>query len=148
MGRRATDRSQRFVAVGGGAGAVAFVLQDAGDQFADVRLIIDDQDIGRHDQTVALCGSAGFGGGRDRLRRKAQLHPGAARARNHLRGVPQLETPAVLFENASDDGEPEPGALVARRHVGFEQPRAVLLRQADAIVDHVDDRRPCRRAAR
>ena len=45
----------------------------------------------------------------------------------------------MLFENAADDGEPEPGALFARRHVGLEQPGAVLLGQADAVVDHVDD---------
>ena len=32
------------------------------------------------------------------------------------------------------------------RHVGFEQPRAVLLRQADAIVDDLDDDALVRRA--
>ena len=45
----------------------------------------------------------------------------------------------MLLENAADDGEAEAGALLARRHIGLEQARAVFLRQADAVVDHVDD---------
>ena len=45
----------------------------------------------------------------------------------------------MLFENAADDGKSETGALLAGRHVRFEEPRAVLFRQADAVIDDVDD---------
>ena len=45
----------------------------------------------------------------------------------------------MLLEDAADDGEAEAGALLARRDIGLEQPAAVLLRQSDAVVDHVDD---------
>src|SRR5204862_5374025 len=37
-----------------GARVVAFVLQDARHQFADVGLIVDDQDVGRHDYLLAI----------------------------------------------------------------------------------------------
>ena len=47
---------------------------------------------------------------------------------------------AVFLDDAADDGEPEAGALLARGHVGLEQPVAVFLRQADAVVDDVDRR--------
>ena len=47
-----------------------------------------------------------------------------------------------------DDGEAEAGALLARRHIGLEQPAAVLRRQAHAVVDHVDDDRRRPRASR
>jgi hypothetical protein len=39
---------KRLVAVAGHAAAMALVLQNAGDQLADIRLIVDDQDIGCH----------------------------------------------------------------------------------------------------
>ena len=86
-------------------------------------------DFGRFGLGVA--GSA-FGG-------EAQPHPGAALAGLLLRRIAQLDPAAVLFEDAADDGEAEAGALLAGRHVGLEQPVAVFLRQADAVVDHVDD---------
>ena len=75
----------------------------------------------------------------DRLGRKAQLHPRAACAGNLFRGVAQLDMAAMLFEDAADDGEPEPGALFTRGHVRLEQARAVLLGQSDAVVDDIDD---------
>ena len=62
-----------------------------------------------------------------------------ARTGNLLRCVAQFEAPAVLFQDAADDGEPKAGALLARRDIGLEQTGAVFLRQADAVVDHVDD---------
>ena len=157
IGPARDDGAERLVAVARGAGAVALVLQDARDQIADIRFVVDDQDIGCHDLTVAriyigysaaVRGSTAGCGGRKRLRDEAQLHPGAARARNLLGRVAQLEAAAMFFENAADDGEAEAGALLARRHIGLEQARAVFLRQADAVVDHVDDDCPCRRAAR
>src|SRR5215469_16601072 len=51
----ARDHSgERLVAVAGGAGAMALVLQNARDQLAYIRLIVDDQDIGCHALPVAL----------------------------------------------------------------------------------------------
>src|SRR5688500_9040039 len=44
----------------------------------------------------------------------------------------------MFFENAADDGEAKAGAFLARRHIRLEQPVAVLLRQAGAVVDDVD----------
>ena len=50
----------------------------------------------------------------------------------------QLDAAAVLFQNFPDDRETEAGALLARRHIGLEQARAVFHRQTDAVVDDVD----------
>src|SRR5690242_12544193 len=47
-------RGKRLVAVASRAGAMALVLQNARNQFADVRLIVDDQDVGCHAVIVAL----------------------------------------------------------------------------------------------
>ena len=47
------DRRESVVAVARGARAMAFVLQDARDQFADIGFVIDDQDIGCHGLTIA-----------------------------------------------------------------------------------------------
>src|SRR5579863_2745111 len=80
----------------------------------------------------------GRGGGRG-LRGEAELHPGAARARDLFRSVAQFEAPAVLFENSPDNGETQAGALLSRGDIRLKQPRAVLFRQTDAIVDDVDN---------
>src|SRR5262249_61565502 len=45
----------------------------------------------------------------------------------------------MVLENASDDREAEAGALLACRDVRLEQAAAVLLGQADSVIDHVDD---------
>ena len=45
---------QRVVAVARRAGAVAFVLEDARDQLADISLVVDDEDIGCHLSRPAL----------------------------------------------------------------------------------------------
>ena len=52
-----------------------------------------------------------------------------------------VRSPAVLLHDLCDDREAEAGALLARRHVGLEQPLAVFLRQADAVVHDIDDDR-------
>src|SRR6185312_1323720 len=70
---------------------------------------------------------------------KAHAHPGAALAGNFIGGDAQLDRAAVLLDDAADDREPKPGALLARGHVRLEQTAAVFLRQADAVVDDVDD---------
>src|SRR5665213_3376733 len=45
---------------------------------------------------------------------------------------------AVVLQDPADDGEAKTGALLARRHVRFEQPGPAHLRQADPVVDDVD----------
>src|SRR5579863_5146657 len=78
-------------------------------------------------------------GGGSRLRGETELHPGAARTRDLFRSIAQLKAPAVLFENSPDDGETQAGALLTGGDIRLKQPRAVLFRQADAIVDDVDN---------
>src|SRR5712692_1135737 len=53
------ERGERLVAVARGARLVALVLQDTRDQLADVRFIIDDEDIGRHFYALAVFGVFG-----------------------------------------------------------------------------------------
>src|SRR5690606_22878784 len=54
------------------------------------------------------------------------------------RRVVKLQPAAMVLDNLLDDGKAEAGALLARGHVGFEQPLAVLAWQALAVVDHLD----------
>ena len=42
------DGSECIVAVARGARVVALVLQDAGDQLADICFVVNDEDVGRH----------------------------------------------------------------------------------------------------
>src|SRR5262249_49165946 len=54
----------------------------------------------------------------------------------------------VFLENLADDREPQSGAFLARRHIGFHQAIAIFLRQPNAVIDDVDDDRltlACRR---
>ena len=74
----------------------------------------------------------------DALGREAQPHPCAAPAGGDLGRIEQLHAAAVLLQNAPDNGETKAGALLARRDIGLEQPVAIFLRQAGAVVDHVD----------
>src|ERR1035437_5929125 len=70
---------------------------------------------------------------------KLHAHPGAALPRNLFGGIAQLDATAMILDEAPDDGEPQSGALFARGDIGLEQPAAVFLRQADAVIDDVDD---------
>src|SRR5882724_5465694 len=54
--------------------------------------------------------------------------------------IEQRDGPAVLFHDLSDNSEAEARALLSGRHVGLEQPLAVLRRKTLAVVLHVDDR--------
>src|SRR6478672_12960991 len=65
-------------------------------------------------------------------------HPGSSLARDFLGGITQFDRAPVLLYNAADDGKPEARALLAGRDIGLEQPAAVLLWQADAVVDDID----------
>jgi len=48
IGPARNDSGQRFVAVTRRARTVSLVLQDARDQFADIRFVVNDQDVGCH----------------------------------------------------------------------------------------------------
>ncbi len=48
------DFAKRGIAVGGGARAVPFVGEDAGDQFSDVGFVVNDQNVGRHVSRLSL----------------------------------------------------------------------------------------------
>src|SRR4249919_751165 len=65
-------------------------------------------------------------------------HPGSPLARDFLGGITQFDRAAVLLNNASHDGKPEPSTLLAGRDIGLEQPAAIFLWQADAVVDDVN----------
>ena len=73
-------------------------------------------------------------GRRKRSRIQAPRWPGIL-----LRRIAELDAAAVLLEDLADDREAEAGALLAGGDIGLEQPAAVFLRQADAVVDDVDD---------
>src|SRR5690606_4025807 len=51
--------------------------------------------------------------------------------------VVQFKSPTMVFHDLLDDREAEAGPFFAGRHIGLEQPLAVLARQALAIVDNV-----------
>ena len=52
--------------------------------------------------------------------------------------VVQFETAAMVLHDLLDDSEAKPGPLLARRHIGLEQPLAIFARQPLAVVDNVD----------
>src|SRR5712691_10392757 len=72
-------------------------------------------------------------------RGEAQPCPRAAAGEHARRQIVEIDAAAVVLEDAADDGEPEPGPLLAGGDVGLEQPIAILLGQADAVVEHVDE---------
>ncbi len=75
------------------------------------------------------------GGGYSRSR-----HPQPdERAPGRVRVVEKFDAAAVLLHDLADDGETEAGPAFAGRHVGLEQPVAVLGREALAVVSHADD---------
>src|SRR5581483_799230 len=96
---------------------------------------------------AARCG----GGGRCRLparrlalggaaHRQRDADQGAVAAPGPGRGVLQRQGAAVLLDTLLHDGEAEASALplTLGRHIGLEQPHAVLLGQARAVVDYLD----------
>src|SRR5450830_56940 len=70
---------------------------------------------------------------------KLHPHPGAALPRDPVGGIAQLNAAAMILDNSSDDGETQPRALFARGDIRLEQPAAIFLRQADSVVDDIDD---------
>ena len=151
-GRRASIAASASSRIAGRARAVALVLEDAGHELADVGLVVDDQDIGAHARPP-LRRSRGSGSPAllARCRHRVAGNHMRARARRARAGcVEQLDAAAMLLHDLADDREAEAGAPLARRHVGLEQPLAVLAREALAVVGDVDhdDRRPRARRRR
>src|SRR5215470_16693438 len=60
------------------------------------------------------------------------------RARPRSRRVVQLNQPAMVLDDARNDGEAEARALGARRHVRFDEAMSILLREAQPVVDHFE----------
>ena len=156
------DGLQRLVGVAGRAGRVALVLEDARDEIADVGLVVDDQDVRWHRHRslrfVIRSGGLLLGACRDRrhavgcgvgdrsaLRRadagKRHAHERAARAARAPGGASSsVRRPPCCSMIFWTMARPRPVPFAALgRHVGLEQARAVLLRQAEAVVDHLDD---------
>ncbi len=104
------DGGERVVAVARGACAIALVLQNTGDQIADIGLIVDDQNFTGHiethlssllsDQLFSGRGRLGLAGGGE-----LHAHPGAALSGNFVGGVAQLDAAAMVFDDSPDDGE-------------------------------------------
>ena len=55
------DRFERRIAVGRGADRIAFVLEHAADELADVGFIVDDQNFKRHQSSSSLAASSSVG---------------------------------------------------------------------------------------
>src|SRR5450759_4050963 len=75
---------------------------------------------------------------RGRRRRTARA-PRRPFDRGFVGGVTQLDASAMILDNAADDGEPKSGALLARRDIRLEQTAAIFLRQADPVIDDIND---------
>src|SRR5262245_29718677 len=52
-----------------------------------------------------------------------------------FRCIGERQRPAMLLGNSLHDRKPEPRPVVARGHVGFDQPLAVLRGQTAAVID-------------
>ncbi len=144
------DGAQGLVAVAGRGVRMTLVLENPGDQLANIGLVVDDQDVCSHLKLLRsirlrpggpwAC-SVGEWVVRARRRgaagkRQSDAHQGAVLASGCGRRVLEGERAAVLLGDLLHNGKAETRALVALgRDVGLEQPGAVLLRQADAVVD-------------
>ena len=84
------------------------------------------------------CGFFGAGGIDFARGGKTDAHPGATLAGDFLGGVAQFDAAAMLLHDAPDDGKTESRALFPGRDIRLEQPAAICLRQADAVIDDVD----------
>src|SRR5689334_11952850 len=110
-GPPARDMRKRIVAVACRSCDVAFVLQNAGNELPDVCLVVHNEDIVRHGSCVGykLRDSSFFcrlwRGGGCALGRKRQTHPRTPLAGNLVCSVGELDAPAMVLENAADDGE-------------------------------------------
>ena len=109
------------------------------DELADVGLVVDDQNVGAHAPALRRSPAAAKSAARS-------CFAAGLRAENHMRTSPPR--PAGLSRSSMpppcssrilrDDREAEPGAALARRHVGLEQALAALGREALAVVGDLD----------
>ena len=133
------DGGQGLVGRSGRARAVAFVLQDAGHEFANVDFVVDDENVSAH--RLAL---------RESFRLEAADASSAATCfvfGIHMRTCPPR--PAGLSTSSMPPpwssrilltiGKPRPGAALAGRHVGLQKPLPALDRKALAVVGDGDD---------
>ena len=120
------DRRDRLVGIARQPRPVALVLEDAGDEFADVVFVVDDQNVSSHQDEPILSFSAGAAMAFVAAQRQPHQHSGAPPAVGARQPVEKIDAAAVVLEDLDDDRQAEPGALGARRHVGLDQPVAVL----------------------
>ena len=129
------DRRDRLVGIARDARAVALVLQDAGDEFADVVFVVDDENVSGHQDDPILSFS--------RLR-PVVLRDGASGSRHQDFGaaaaigarqpVEQFDAAAMVLEDLDDDRQTEAGAFGARRHIGLNEAMPVFARKSFAVV--------------
>ena len=107
---------------------MAFVGENARDEFANVVFVVDDQDIGGHQDDLSSYHGGAFSGGRRRGRRRRRSADGnlistCAPRPPSARGqaVEQLDVAVMILEDLDDDRQAEAGAFGARRHVGLDQ---------------------------
>ena len=118
------DRGERLVGIARQPGAVALVVENAGDEFANVVLVVDDQNIGGHRFNSRL-----EDGGRRRCEAtRAESHHDlrAVAAVGAFEAVEQLDVAVMILEDLDHDRQAEAGALGAGRHIGFRQLVAIL----------------------
>ena len=155
------DFRQRRIAVARGPGGKTLVVENARNQIANIRFVIDNQNVICHglrlscqlpvaasifvSMLVASAGSVGFGCrwfcfaaccfasafGAWPEMAKRSRIQAPRCARPDVGGIVEFDPAAMVFQHPADDRQPEAGALFARRHIGLEQTRPAHLRQAD-----------------
>src|SRR3954451_9197598 len=88
--------------------------------------------------SVFSCSGFAAGGVACLPHRQDYRNHGAAPFEEIGRSVVQFEHAAMVLDDLLDDRQAKAGALFARRHIGLEQPLAILARQTLAIVDDID----------
>ena len=83
-------------------------------------------------QRLRLAGAGGF-------RRKAQPHPCSPLAGYLIGGVTELDASAVLFQDLAHDRETQTCAFFPCGDIRLKESAAVLFRQTDPVVGHLDD---------
>ena len=125
-GRRASTAAIASSEFARQARPVPLVLQDPGDEFADVVFVVDDQNVSSHQDEPILSFSGGAAWCSARRSGSLISTFGAPSAIGTRQPVEKIDPAAVVLEDLDDDRQPEPGPLGPRRHVGLDQPMPVL----------------------
>ncbi len=103
-----THGAERALAVARHAGLKTLVVQDAGDQIANILFVVDDQNFRRHEQSVlahplrlSLAHVFCFNGNASMTSRPAPL----------LLCIFQDDFAAMVFHDLAHDGQPQPVPL-------------------------------------